>query len=68
MLTARGDENTKETRSSEHNITDTHVNSQLLWQHAPGPHGSVLDEVLELREGGMCPTASPIDNHLQMKN
>ena len=50
MLTARGDENTKETRSSEHNITDTHVNSQRWRWYAQGLQWSKVDGVPELKE------------------
>ena len=47
---ASGNRGHKETKPSEHSTSNTHMNSQRLWQHAQGVPESVQNEIPVLRE------------------
>jgi hypothetical protein len=60
-------EDAKETRPSIHKRTDTHVNSQRLWQCAQGLQRSNSDVVLVLR-GYMDTSPNPNPNPKSISN
>ena len=68
---SEGMEDTKATRPSRYNRADTHMNSQKLWQHEQGLHGSKPDGASVLRgevDISLTQKLSLIENHSQREN